>query len=78
MIKETLNYIKEQTGLNLTTCDYFTEIGELNGKKYFNVVLNKNTSESEEYNTLEKFANKYKTIKIEPNGVKRVAIFTNN
>jgi len=75
MINKTLKHIEDQTGLKLSTCDYFKGIKKLNGNKYFNIVLNENTSESKEYNTLEKFANKYKTIKIEPNGVKRVAIF---
>ena len=38
-IPETLEMIKEQTGLELELCDYFTGIKEHNGRKYFNVIL---------------------------------------
>jgi len=78
MIKETLNQIKEQTGLKLTLCSHFKGVREHNGKKYFNIVLNQRTSESKAYSILQKFSNKYNIIKIEPNGLKRVSIFINN
>jgi hypothetical protein len=38
-IPETLETIKEQTGLVLNLCDHFTGIKEHNGKKYFNIIL---------------------------------------
>lgn len=76
-IDKTLKYILEQTGLNLLPCEYFKGIKDLAGKKYFNVVLNERTSESKDFDILEKFSNKYKTIIIEPNGLKRVAVFLN-
>ena len=76
-IPETLEMIKEQTGLELKLCDYFTGIKEYNGRKYFNVILSQRTSESKEYDILKRFADKYKLVLIEPNGLKRVAIIQN-
>jgi len=76
-IPETLELIKEQTGLRLELCDYFTGIKEHNGRKYFNVILSQRTSESKEYDTLKRFADKYKLISVEPNGLKRVSVFQN-
>ena len=76
-IPETLELIKEQTGLNLELCDYFTGIKEHNKRKYFNVILPQRTSESKEYGILKRFADKYKLISVEPNGLKRVAVFQN-
>jgi hypothetical protein len=74
-ISETLALIKEQTGLNIKLCEYFSGIRESNGEKYFNAVLDERTSESKDFDTLERFCKKYKTLKIEPNGLKRIAIF---
>jgi len=76
-IKDTLELIKEQTGLNLKLCNYFTGIKEHNGRNYFNVILYQITSESKEYDILKRFADKYKYISVEPNGFKRLAIFQN-
>lgn len=76
-IPETLELIKEQTGLKLELCDYFTGIKEHNGRRYFNVILSQRTSESKEYEKLKRFADKYKLISVEPNGLKRVAVFQN-
>ena len=76
-IPEILELIKEQTGLKLELCDYFTGIKEHNSRKYFNVILSQRTSESKDYDTLKKFAYKYKLISVEPNGLKRVAVFQN-
>jgi len=76
-MKETLRLIKEQTGLDLQLCDYFTGIRKCKAGYYFNVILDKRTCESEEYAKLEKFANKFKLIRVEPNGLRRVAIFFN-
>ena len=74
-IPETLELIKEQTGLELELCDYFTGIKEHNSRKYFNVILSQRTSESKEYDVLKRFADKYKLISVIPNGLKRVAVF---
>ena len=76
-ISDTLNLIKDQTGLDLELCDYFTGINEMNGRKYFNVILNQRTSESAEYVLLKRFADKYNLISIEPNGLRRVSVFQN-
>lgn len=78
MIQETLKLIKEQIGLDLELCDYFTGLHTFNNRKYFNVLLSQRTSESEEFQLLSTFADKYKLISVEPNGLKRVAIFSNN
>ena len=75
MINETLKLIKEQIGLDLVMCDYFTGIRYFNNKPYFNVELTVRISESEDYVKLERFAKQYKLIKVEPNGLRRVAIF---
>lgn len=72
---ETLEIIKEQIGLELQLCNYFAGVMELGGKSYFNVVLNQRVSESSEFTALIRFADKYKTIGVEPNGINRVAIF---
>lgn len=77
MINEVIKEIKEQLGLELELCDYFTGLKQLNGKNYFNVILKDRISESEVFNKLKRFSEKYNTIKVEPNGIKRVAIFIN-
>ena len=75
MIQKTLQLIKDNTGLVLTLCDYFTGIKEYPTGKYFNIVLPEKTCESKDYVTLQRFSEKYGLIKVEPNGVRRVAIF---
>jgi hypothetical protein len=77
IIAKTLNLIKKQTGLDLKLDPYFVGMSHNPTGDYFNVILDKRTSESEDYTKLESFANKYKLIKIEPNGLRRVAIFIN-
>jgi hypothetical protein len=74
---KTIEFIEKQTGLTLSLCDYFTGIKEHNGIKYFNVLLSQRTSESIDYDLLKRFADKYKIVSVEPNGLKRVAIFLN-
>lgn len=75
MITEYLEIIKEHTGLNLTLCPYFFDVKMASNGAYFNVLLNDRISESNDYNTLKRFADKYNMIRIEPNGLKRLAIF---
>jgi len=79
MIKKTLRLIEEQIGIQLKLCDYFTGLRETRGtgERYFNVVLDVRTSESREYTNLEQYSKKYGSIRVEPNGFKRVAIFPN-
>jgi len=75
MQKDTLLLIEEQTGLKLTLCDFFTGIRTVGSKKYFNVILAHRTSESKEFDTLNRFSKKSGLISVEPNGVKRIAVF---
>jgi len=75
MQKDTLLLIEEQTGLKLTLCDFFTGISEMAGRKYFNVILEDRTSESNVFDALSRFAKKSGLISVEPNGVKRIAVF---
>jgi hypothetical protein len=75
MIKKTLSLIKEQIGLDLSLCNYFTGIKEYNGERYFNITLSQRTSESKDFEKLKRFAEQYKLIRIEPNGLKRIAVF---
>ena len=74
-IQKTLKIIEDQTGIKLKQCDYFNEVYTHKGENYFNVVLKERTSESKDFNRLQQFYNKYKTLRIEPNGLKTIAIF---
>ncbi len=78
MISQTLELIKEHTGLDLPLCGFFTGVRERNGDKFFNVILKERIYMSLEYEQLERFANKYKLIRVAPNGVHRVAIYPNS
>lgn len=73
-IIDILELIKKQTGLELKLCDYFTGMHTYKGNNYFNIITKKRISESSEYILLERFANKFNKITIEPNGLKRIAI----
>lgn len=75
MIDETLSLIKHHTGLELQLCDYFTGVQKSYHGDYFNVVLNDPIFSSREHTALERFADQYGLIKVEPNGYKRLAIF---
>ena len=77
MITKTIELIKEQTGIGVKLCEDFTGLLKHGDRKYFNIILEKRTSESEDYTALEVFANKFKLIAVEPNGLKRVAIYIN-
>jgi|GEM_PF-5141035 len=78
LITDTLLMIEKQIGLDLKLCDYFTGLNQSPNGQYFNVVLSKRTSESDEYTKLVMFALRYKSIKVEPNGLYRVAIYPLN
>lgn len=75
MIEETLAVIKDHTGIELKLCDYFTGIQTSAKGKYFNVVVTEPLFQSSVYAQLERFANQYGLIRVEPNGYKRLAIF---
>lgn len=74
---DTLNLIKEQIGLELILCPDFTGLNRKPIGTYFNVVLDERTSESNDYIELERLANNGRLLKVEANGLKRVAIFPN-
>ena len=74
-IKEVLCLIEEQTGLRLNLCNDFPGIHFFNGRPYFNITLEHRLSESTEYNTLERFALVHPGVNVEPNGLKRIAVF---
>ena len=79
MKEQVLKYIKEQTGMTLALCDYFTEIGDFNGNPYFNVLLDDKTCESLQMSKLERLQSESSIIAdIQPNGVTRVAIVCYN
>lgn len=75
IIKETLNLIESQIGLKLALCDCFPGLRFRGKDMYFNVVILDRVFLSKEFAKLERFANSLRLIKIEPNGVKRIAIF---
>ncbi len=75
--QKTIESIEISTGVKLELCDYFTGVKTYQGKKYFNVILNEKISESKDYTKLQRYADKYKIISIEPNGIRRVSIFIN-
>lgn len=75
MINYTLKLIKEQICIDLHLCYYFKGVREHNNKKYFNVLLSQKLSESNDFEKLKEFERKYNIIKVEPNGVRRVAIY---
>lgn len=74
IIDSVINHIKEQIGLHLQPCDHFTGIRYHNGNMYFNVILPQRVSESADFMKLKSFE-KLCTIRVEPNGLCRVAIF---
>lgn len=75
IIRQTLDLINKQIGLKLELDYYFTGLKSHRGEKYFNVMLSDRVFCSRDYAMLESFSSKYNLIKVEPNGLKRVAIF---
>ena len=74
-IENTLKAIKEQTGLELIPCDYFTGINKMNGKEYFNVITPDSIVGGSIYNRIKGLIQTGLISGCEPNGVSRVAIF---
>lgn len=77
LISDTLSLIKDQIGLDLKLCPHFHGVLTHNGRNYFNAILEKRTSESQSFDLLKRFADKFNLISIEPNGLNRVSIFVN-
>ena len=77
-IDKTLTLIEEQIGLRLELCDHFTGIRYFNDKPYFNVVFKDRLNCSLDYVQLIRWSNKYKTINVERNGLKRASIVLND
>jgi len=75
MIKRTLKFIEEQIGLKLEADKDFPGVYQFQKEKYFNVELKDRVSRSKDYQALERFSKKYNYIKVEPNGLNKVAIF---
>jgi len=75
MITKTLELIKQQTGLELQLCDYFTGVHKSAKGEYFNIILKDPICQSRDHTILERFAEKHRLIQVEPNGYKRLAIF---
>lgn len=74
-VTKCLKVIKEFTGIEFQLCDYFTSrLSKKDQQKCFDVILSKPMWLSEEYILLERFAKKYKSIKVECAGYKRVQI----
>ncbi len=78
MKKSVIEYVNKQIGVCFDLCLDLPEIKNFNGVDYFNIKLNQSVSESLEYKLLERLSKKSSVIHhIEPNGLKRVAIFVN-
>lgn len=76
MVEETLKLIEDQVGIQL---ELDTNNGVIRsnsrGENYFNVKIKDPAWRSIEYSKLDRFAKKYKSIRVEYNGYKRIAIF---
>lgn len=77
IISNMLNEIERLIGLKLKPDDYFTGIFAYKDNLWFNVELKDPVFASREYDMLCRYYNKYKTIEVEPNGYKRLAIEIN-
>lgn len=70
---KALEFIKDQIGLELELCDYFTEVQDGNGNPGFNVTLKDRLWGSQEYNKLIRLQqNSAVLAEIQPNGVRRL------
>lgn len=76
-INKILDLIEAQTGLKLTLCDHFTGLRSNGEKPYFNVIVRDRVCQSKEFAKLVRFSNSTKLVTVEPNGVNRIAIYTN-
>lgn len=74
-IEATLLKIKEQIGLNLNLCDYFTGIYKCGSKEYFNVIIEDSIVGGKTYDKIRSLIKLGIISNCEPNGVHRVAIF---
>lgn len=75
-IEKLQAYIKEQVGLTLEPCDFFSGENVHKGETYFNLLVKDRFAESQEVSKLERLSRTSSIIsRIEPNGLHRVAIF---
>ena len=75
LISDKISEIKKFSGVELVADDYFKGIYEANGKKYFNVEIKDRVSESNIISKLQGAIKSKVISKVEPNGVKRLAIY---
>ena len=68
-INKVIAEVKEQTGIELVSSK------KNNKRSFFYVDIPTMVSEWSEYDKLERYASQYKTIRIEPNGVNKIAIY---
>jgi hypothetical protein len=73
-IQSTLEYIKNQLGIDLVLCDYFTGLRKFNDQYYFNIEVEKK-DEDRTIPALKRLSREYGVIKdIQSNGVTRWAV----
>lgn len=76
LIDKTLDDIKSQIGLELKPDTDFPGVKKRGGISSFNVYFpDTDLHSSNDYSKLLRFATKYKSIKVEPNGRNRLTIF---
>lgn len=75
LVTDKVAEIKEQVGIDLTLCEDFAGIHWHKNKRYFNVITEEPVHESKVYDALLRLTKKGVISSVEPNGVKRLAIF---
>lgn len=74
---KVLGYIKEQIGVSLDPCDYFTKVKVYRSKDIisFNALLDTYTSESKDFLLLQRLLGRSQVIAdVQPDGFKRISI----
>lgn len=75
-IKQVINHIKSQTGLDVTEDSYFSGIQKHNDEIFFNIEIEKPVFISREFPALVSLSNKSSLIKkVQTGGYKRISIF---
>lgn len=71
-----VDHIREQIGVVVEPCDYFTGVRQTGGLAYVNLMLRQRTSESRDFDAIERLCACSSMIeRVEPNGPTRVAAF---
>ena len=74
-LEKLQTYVKEQTGIVLEPCDYFSGEQTMGNEIYYNFILKNRVWDSQEFFSLNRLAQNSSLIsRIEPNGVERIAI----